>query len=553
MSARSVLLLASLLLAACGATARRPGGSSDGGESGAAGASESGGAGVGGAGACAPPAAALVRLSFPEQVASMRELLGDELGDSLESAAGLTSQSVTFPSLAAPSEGTLVHDAHFALSDELAQRAGRFVRDRFADVTGCDLDYDCVRGFVASFAEQAFRRPLSEAELEALLLPVERAEALGVPAPYAAEYGVYAVFESPHFLYRSEFGPDEAGAGTASLGDYELASAVSFFVTGGPPDRPLLDAAAAGTLATEPGLEAQLDRLFGEDRARQNLQRNLSNFLRFDDLPEVVIDVASYPLWSSTLQRAMAVELDALLAGVLAGGPASALLTTRSARVNRDLAEIYGLSFPGPGTAPDELGFVELELPETRAGLLTRAGWLTLTSLPDGPQLLRRGSMIRRLLDCHPSPDLYAEHPRDLHPQSGTQGARARARLSDDACSGCHQQLDPFGLALDEFDAIGELRTTDSDGDPIDARAQLPELAGGAAVRGGAELSQAIPPEIFASGLTRCVFEASLSWPGRAEPTDECWQAKLAAPADASIEDIMKLALRSRVFSASAR
>jgi hypothetical protein len=539
----------------CGATSRR--GTSDGSppDDTANGGATNGGATNGGAasdaGACALPPATLTRLSFPEQVLSARLLFGDELGDELELTLGASSPA--FPPLTAPHEGAVINDSIFAKSDELAQRIGSFARESF-ELTGCsEADFECVRQYVLSLGERAFRRPLSDEEQGSLLLPIETAEALATTAATALEYGVYAVFESPHFLYRSELGfaGAEPEAAERPLTDYELASLISYYLTGGPPDDELLRAASEGALSGEEQLAAHAERLLSLPMARQHIERQLGSYVGVPQLETQVLDPALYPDDTLALRTGMRVELEALIADAAWSSGVGVLLTTRSARVNADLATVYGLTFPPAGASPDASGFAEVELPPTRAGLLTRAGWAMLGARPDGPSVISRGLRMMDKVLCYEAQPFPDDLPTIPGADAETERARAEIRMTNESCSECHLDIDPLGLALDDLDAIGKYREVDSQGHAIDAAVTLPAFAGGATVNGALELSQAIPEQSLATCLSQRFLEYAVD-PARARATDHCQRDAFAQErsqtGEQSLTALITQIVRSRSF-----
>lgn len=507
-------LVLSLSLLACGTTRRDN--DAEGHVGGAPSEVPGGASGAGGTPrapeACGTMPAALVRLTRHERIQSVRSLLGDELADAMTLEIGGL-RELAFPPLWSPQEGPYYTSTTFQESDQLAQLAGRYVREHF-ELTACaGDDFTCVRDYVAALGERAFRRPLGAEERAALLVPVVQAEALGVLAPVAAEYGVYAVFESPHFLYRSEFGAVAPGAaqGKLRLTDHELASFLAFFLTGAPPDSTLLEAANAGGLTNGKQLEAEVARLTATQASRDHFQALLAAQLRFVRLDSVVIDPAAAGIsLTPGLREGMRTELEALLSTEAWSGSVGNLLTSRRARVNESLASLYGIQFPPAGASPDERGFVDLELPEDRAGLLTRAGWSTMTTRPDGPSVVGRGLAVMSLL-CEPSPifpELEPEVQQPLDLAERTEWQKAEYRMSQPRCSTCHSIIDPLGLAMEDVDMLGRFRTTDARGRPIQASVTLPPFAGGAKVNGVLELSQALPEEL----LARCLSDRLLTY-----------------------------------------
>lgn len=558
MKAKVSLLLAGALLAACGNTANNKphaGASSAGSASGGAGAggSNSGGASTEDCKAALPPAA-LVRLTFPELSGSLANLLGEAVAKQVDEELEITHDHETFPPLASAHEGYTVTDAIFQRADLLAQRASTYVFEHFEAVTGCTEDYACVQDFVATFAERAFRRPLEDEEQSALDRVVEGAEALGAPPAEGAQYGVYAVLESPQFLYRTEFGPPAAAGtqGEVRLSDHELASALSFFLTGAAPDASLLKAAAAHDLGGSEQLAPHVERLLATPAAKSHLQAALSNYFGIASLRNVVIDD---PTYNAGLASSMEHEVRKLIESHLWSKPVSALLTSRTAHVNADLATLYGVAFPPPGAALDELGFTDVQLPAERVGLITRAGMLTLRSRPDSASVVGRGLWIHALI-CQQAPAFPEEIPNQPTTPTNpnpTERERSEFRQETDGCKECHVEFDAYGLALDEFDAIGRYRSQDSQGRPIDVRVTLPAAAGGGEVTGGVGLSTAIAGEVFTNCLAQRFLQYAAPQSQQGNDAHTCEVDALAdagqLPADASFADLLKSVALSRGFA----
>jgi hypothetical protein len=550
--AQLVSFVALALLVACARTGRNQPSSQlepSGGGAGAA-------AGTGGAEAevaCPSPAPAFVRLSSAQLTASVRALLGDEAAELAFTELGV--EGSAFPPLAQGQEGETIVDAVFERGDRMAQAVAKYVKEHFDTVVECDADYDCVEKFVTTFAERAFRRPLSEGELKGLRHVVAEGQALGAPVEQAAQYGVYAVLEAPQFLYRSELGAGspELAADESRLTPYELASSLAFFLTGSPPDSDLLDAAQSGQLGAPEELESQIQRLLSGSTAKQHLQSALSERFKLPALASVVLDSANYPTWSLGVAGAMRSELEDLLARTLWQDPVAALLTSRAAHINEDLAEIYGVPFPAGNTVSSD-GFIDVQLPETRAGLLTRAGVLALGSRPDGPSIVSRGLFVRDSIVC--GSDLGDDPaPTTPVPDAATERARAELRLADAACRECHLQFDPYGMALDALDALGRYRTEDTDGTPIDPSATLPPLAGGASVDGAVELSHAIPSDAFVVCLTHQLVNYAKALPSRTEQAIGCEARAVVASLgpDANFSAILQQIAQSRSFAVRKR
>jgi hypothetical protein len=564
MRAHQVWLFGGLLLLACGSTSRNhdaSGGTSAGGSANSAG---NGGGGEGDQASCptAPEVApaALVRLTFGELITSLGQLLSEEAAAAIAEELELDDENHAFPPLAAENEGPVIDDRRLQASDLLAQRGSIYVREHFKAVTRCDPTYECVTAFVGAFAQRAFRRPLTDEELSALERVVAEAEALGAPPEQGAEYGVYAVLESPHFLYRSELGPRAAATqtGQVRLSDDELASAVSFFLTGAPPDERLLEAATAGDLGSSDQLAPHVERLLASPQARRHLQRALGNYLGFPRLETLVVATDTYPEWNATLGNAMKQELELLLEGTLWSGPLSRVLTSRTARIDSALASLYGVAFPPAGALLDDFGFADVELPEERAGLLTRAGMLTAQTRGESAAVIERGLWVASTIACDAPASPLTPPPQAPTAANATEREKAEYRMATSPCLDCHRAFDPYGLALDELDAIGRFRVSDAQGRPIDASVMLPPAprGPGTQVSGGVGLSAALADDFFASCLAQRFLEYARVYSIDDAQANRCGAQQLLAgksSADVSFSELLRSVALSPSFATRSR
>lgn len=568
MKTRLICALAGLLLAACGSTNRNPnehagtGGSTTGG----AAAAGNGGEAAGGddSDACAPGThvtapAGLVRLTFNEINASLIQLFGADAAKAIGAELELDYPNDAFPPLASSKEGSVIIDTTFLTGDKMAQNAGAYVREHFEAVTKCAADdYACVADFVKGLAVRAFRRALTPDEQTTLERVVIGAEALGAPPEQGAEYGVYAVLESPHFLYRTELGPLAAAAktGEVRLSDDELASSLAFFLTGAPPDQALLDAASAHDLGGPDQVAPHVERLLASAAASEHLERMVANNFGFSRLRTVVIDGSVYPDFSAGVAASMDHELRLFLQNTLWSEPLSGLLTSRTAYVNASLASIYGIQLPGSGLDAD--GFARVELPENRAGLLTRAGSLTARSRPDGPSVVGRGLWVFSDFMCAeapPFPDLVNAMLDDPNRPGPNASEREKAdyRMKTEPCDTCHVEFDPYGLALDEFDAIGRYRNVDPQSRPIDANVLLPAAAGGVKVKGGVGLSEALAGKIFETCVTQRFLQYALASTLYNAKSVRCAAESQALPDNPTFTDLLTSVALSRAFATRTR
>ncbi len=485
----------------------------------------------------------------------MRGLLGDDLANALVVQLGLDDPSIQFfPPLDSTREGDTVTSARLQQTEIVAAAGAQYVFDHFADVVGCDASVDCVRLFIAAFAEKAYRRPLMRVERDDLDQEISDLLAIVSNAQETAQYGVYAVLMAPQFIYRSELGDPSAATSTATevgLTPYEMASQLSFALTDSPPDAPLLAAAAQGTLATDAGLDQEVTRLLATPVAQQSLSNAVSVYFKLNLLANVVIDAARVPAFDQALEDAMATEGRMFLDEVLwRGDNLRDLLTSTTSFVNADLATVvYGIPAPAGATATD---FVRVELPgDQRAGLLSRAAFITARARPDLGDLVARGLVIGATAACDtvpPPPDSIVSEEVAISQSSLTWTPRARAeqRMALADCASCHMRIDAYGLPLESYDIIGRYRTSDERGQPIDPSAILPASFDNQSVRDAVDLSQKIArSHTFIRCLTKSFLQYALGDVGSAPvELDSCavttTAARFAASPDQSFSAFIK-------------
>jgi hypothetical protein len=434
----------------------------------------------------------LVRLSSNQVVNSIGTLAGSELAESIAAAESLPAPNArAFPPLGL--EGPIVTEPLFSFGDRVAETVGKRVLDDFAAITGCGSTPtdECGRNFVTSFAERAYRRPLADAERESLLTAYADFTTAGATVPEAVQHGVWAVLDSPYFLYRTEFGA-EATTPEVVLAPYEMASQLSYFLTDTPPDEELLSAASRDELASTGDVAAHARRLLQSEPARANLVAAMASYFSLARVPSTVLEPSAVPGFTVTndLLNSMVREGELFFEHTLFDAPLGALLTSRRAYVNEPLAALYRVSLPTAGLDAD--GFGEVELAEDRAGLLTSAPFLTSRARPTGTSVVARGLAVNALILCQQSPPFRGDedHPLTEPQDSWTERQKAEYRATTAPCADCHSLFDAFGVALDSFDAVGRFRSSDLESRPIDTAVTLPAILDGRAVSGAAEMAQ---------------------------------------------------------------
>ncbi len=436
----------------------------------------------------------LIRLSFNQVAQSLRAIFGDAFADWIQAEHEIALPTErTFPPLGDTREGSSYIDSKWQTADAIADAAGQHVFDQFATVTQCGEapTTECAQAFVFELAERAFRRPLEPRDRTALLKVYDDSVAAGGSIQESVQYSVYAIFSSPSFLYRTEFGADVAVEGP--LSPYELASQLSYFLTDGPPDELLLAAARDGALSAPEQIGAHVDRLLELEETRINLQSAVFASMGIGNVRSVVIDQGKVPEFTGGVANSMYREAELFINDTLWNGTVPELLSSRTSFVNASLADLYGVEPPSLGVDADGFGLVQL--PEHRSGLLTMLGFLTSRSRPDEQSVVGRGLAVNDAILCQQNPafpeniaDQIQSLNAELEAQELTERQKADYRATNALCAGCHTSFDPYGVALENFDIIGRYREQDDHGRPIDPAVTLPETAGGAEAQNAAEV-----------------------------------------------------------------
>jgi mono/diheme cytochrome c family protein len=356
---------------------------------------------------------------------------------------------------------------------------------------------DCARRIAANLARRAFRRPVNDADLDSLMPHFEAGRKAG-SFDSGIQHLVAAVLVSPDFLFRvirtPASSPQSPIPGPRSpsiaLTDLELASRLSFFLWSQGPDETLLDAAAAGKLRSPDALRGQALRMLGDRRASALVRNFALKWLDVDNLKEVEPDPNLFPGFTDQLRRDMAAEIEQFVASVLLEDRSVGdLVTADHTFINERLARHYGITTVlGP-----QFRRVTLQDPR-RHGVLGKGAVLLRTSYGDRTSPVIRGAWVMdKLMGTPPTPP-PPDVETDLSTPKGEAPKTLRARLeshrSKPGCNQCHGVIDPIGLALENFDAIGRWRDLDVDARaPIDAKTTLPN---GAVVDGPAELRAAL-------------------------------------------------------------
>jgi len=335
------------------------------------------------------------------------------------------------------------------------------------------------REVITRFMRRAFRRPVTQPEIDSMLdfYQEVRPECGSIEA--AMRETLAMILISPEFLYLVE--PSDGGS--RRLTDHELASRLSYFLWSTMPDDQLFQRAEAGVLGSRKLLSLEVERLLDDPRAWNFIEQFSDQWLDLPGINRVAVNPEFYPDFTNTLKPHMRKETQHFFAEVLRTDiSALAFLDADFAMLNQPLAEHYGLSGPR-GLAFER---VALKPDGLQGGLLTQAAILMTNSTGEDSHPIKRGVWIReRLLDdppAPPPPDVPNLNRQDSDLSSLSLKQQLVAHRENEACARCHRSIDPWGIALEEFDATGLFRkqTQRKDGgrmvaDDVDATAILPD------------------------------------------------------------------------------
>ena len=338
----------------------------------------------------------------------------------------------------------------------------------------------CAYGILASLAQRAYRRPVGDAEVN-MLMNFYRAGLSDGSFDDGIQLALERLLISPDFLFRVERDPANIEPDTNyQLTSIELASRLSFFLWSSIPDIELLDTAKNGTLQNPQVLEQQTRRMLADPRSKALVQNFAGQWLYLRNLRSLVPDAVEFPEFDENLRDAFRQESELFFESLIRENRSvTDLLGNGYTFMNERLAKHYGIE--NVYGSHFRRIYLEGEIAEQRGGILGQGSLLTATSYANRTSPVLRGKwVLTNILGTPPPPP-----PPDVSdlPERGADGQQANIRdrllqhRADPACSGCHAPMDPLGLALENYDAIGRWRLTGEAGVPIDASGQMPNGA----------------------------------------------------------------------------
>jgi len=362
----------------------------------------------------------------------------------------------------------------------------------------------CAKQIAENLAHRAYRRPLTEDDISHLMSFYNEGRLENGTFDQGITEVVAAVLASPDFLFRSIQTPKGLSKNTAfPLSDLELASRLSFFIWNTGPDAELLKLAEARQLSKPGALDAQVKRMMADPKAQSLVTSFAMKWLNLNSLDLVQPDAKIFNGFNATLRKDFMTEAEKFLSRILLENHSVVeLLTSDQTFVNNRLARHYGIE--GPSTS----AFKEVTLTDPkRFGLLGKAAVLMRTSYGDRTSPVLRGAwVLDKIIGSPPSPpppNVVTNLPQNAGEAPKTVRALLEQHRDKASCRQCHGVIDPTGLALENFDAIGQFRTTDRQAGnaKLDTSTVLPN---GVAIDGPVELRKQLAsrPEAFVGALT---------------------------------------------------
>lgn len=365
---------------------------------------------------------------------------------------------------------------------------------------------DCARKILRHFVDQAFRRPAKDDEIGRLMKLWRMADDDKTPLDRSVQIPLAAVLTSPNFLFRAEPDPEPENLSVHRVGDYALASRLSYFLWSSMPDDELFALAGRGQLHTAEQLSGQVRRMLKDPKSQALVDNFASQWLQYRRLDGMTPDKSQFSDFDESLRRAMRRETELFFEHVMHDDRSVIeFLDADYTYVNARLARHYGI----PNITGETFQRVSTKGTH-RGGVLTQASILLITSNPARTSPVKRGKWVLENILGTPPPPPAANVPQLSEDKAvvlkGTLRQRLEQHRAKADCAVCHKSMDPLGFGLENFDAVGAWRTRDG-AFPIDSSGVLP---GGKTFQGVDGLKQLLVSrrEQFA----RCLAEKLLTY-----------------------------------------
>ena len=336
-------------------------------------------------------------------------------------------------------------------------------------------ELECARQILEAFGLRAWRRPLTDEDLDRLVSFIDIAAEHGDGWETGLKLAMTAILTSPHFVFRVELDPDPTSLEPHPLNDYELASRLSYFLWSSMPDDTLFALAKEGKLQDIEVLAEQVERMLMDPKAHAIVEHFGGQWLYFKAIDDVIPDPWVFDGWSEDLRASMRTEAWLHFHSYVTGDKSMLdLLDGDDVFVDERLADHYELGgfFGPPGS------FVQMTAPDGRRGGVMRQGaFLTALSYPTRTSPVKRGKWILGQLMCQapPAPPPGVEGLPEAELAEGLVSIREILELhrEDPTCNACHSYMDPIGLGFENYDGIGAWRD-EAHGLAVDASGELP-------------------------------------------------------------------------------
>jgi hypothetical protein len=402
-------------------------------------------------------------------------------------------------------------EQYYGAADALVEQvfADNALRSRIMTCTPASAtDTTCIQRIIGAFGQRAWRRPLAGDEVTRLVQVATDAMSAGEDVTGGVKQAVKAILLSAKFLYRIEFDANPASAQPHSLGAYELASRLSYLAWSSMPDERLFAAAEKGELLSEATLVGELTRVLADPKATNFVTSFAGQWLGLRGLLSHQVEPTVFPDWTESLRQAMTEEGLLFFSEFLSGQrPMTDFFTADVNFVDPALGKLYGVSAGGTGQQR------VVNTTDQRVGFMGLASFLTFTSFSYRTAPTLRGVWVLENLLCEdipaPPPDVpKLDDANAANPATQSQNVRVRlqAHRAMPSCASCHAILDPIGMGLENFDAIGRYRTSYSNGDPVDSSGMLPD---GSAFKSLPELATLLSKD---TRLTDCASKKLMTY-----------------------------------------
>jgi hypothetical protein len=365
---------------------------------------------------------------------------------------------------------------------------------------------DCPRKILSDLARRAYRRPVTQEEVDRLASFVVMAAQEGDTFERGIQAALEAILVSPHFLFRIERDPQPDNPEAAHrINDFELASRLSYFLWSSMPDEILFRLAEQQSLHQPAVLEAQVKRMLLDPKARALVDNFAGQWLELRNLDTLKPDPDRFPVFDNELRDAMRRETRLFFETIVREDRSILdFIDAKFTFLNERLARFYGI----PGVEGNQFRRVDLK-GDQRSGILTQASILAVTSYPTRTSPVIRGKwLLENILGAPPPPPPPGVPNLDEKAigATGTLRQQLEKHRASPACAVCHARMDALGFGLENYDAIGRWRTKDGNF-PVDSSGVLPN---GKSFQGPGELKSILRADKDA--FSRCLTEKMLTY-----------------------------------------